>query len=1465
MRRIKIWLLSVVIMSISISIQVWANVQLPVESFDIDNVHFVIGENIVTGEPILNPTMTVSWTDPDQWANDVNIHTPEYYELIVKNKTLGTSNTIKINDGTEAFTNKTLAIHNAINLKTGSFYELTIQPYHRHVVTNNGVQTYQLAPSAQEPEKAFAVTDLQVELISNEDSIQVVWDDLGVAEFEYRIVYAIGDFTSRTKQDLLDNAEGIITGITKFSDDVEAFYDPVEKRDKLSYTLNESIYPGQVYSIMVEPVAEYYEGETIIRNRNYPFIRSISTNVQLSLVEEGDYIRLQWEIPASFKVGQEQNEYALVEAVLMEYKEGRGRNLVIFDGDAAAVGYYRIQKPIWETAYELKLTYKAVDNTSKPDIEPISNRLSYVPSEFLIQPTKPYVPKVISQKIIDGLKETHTPAEIHQILIDDYLIPGYSYNGSVDDVIDKNVTFHIDKNNRSINYVWEAFKRMDVDVTSSTYGQRISDTNVYYDVWITDALGTLAYATPILDHVRYNSSTDSHVILDGENKIIGYKQQFNFYYDTKKKEVIEIVPNNIYYIKVQAKKVTAQGTLVSEPTISTIYYTYDGDAYEPPTIAKPPLEVKELETTEKEITLRWKESWYEVISPDAVGGDILVNWQHEMWVDAAGTIHNEAVDNAEYFPIYEGEAQIQRFKDYLATFPNPPTIVSRKVDLGRDNFGVSDVKYKFLKIMYQSVLDTIKERQTVDPSFSFKDYYTELIRKDKDGTGTLPWYNIVPYTDRDDSSFFAHKEEGLVENTSYLFILYPYRELFNGEVLYAHYPTPIVVSTAPEGIHVTPNPTVPSLYVTDHTDTTVTATWKYNTDFEYELMYARVEDIDEAKAIPIVLPENQLDPLYPRDGAYYNVVVKDLFPLTTYYFWVRAKKKDKSGASQWSNPANIQTKDAEVPPAPRGLGLAPKLRIEKYGYTQNVTEEHLIIEWIKNNGDIPTETASKVEKKYTYIVELADNPKFIDPEYVESAGGSDDQVPSDVEILEKTIVKFGALIPNRYYYVRVKSRLTIKGSEEGQLIKKESAHYSPTIKILTLSTGSEYDGYNDLALSVLPKENYELIYDEGAKILTYRFREGKKDSQGNADNHVEQRLISKLIQEQQQTYVIDLDGFKNKVIKKRQVILPYRIMEAFNTYHITLKVLADDMVLQLPVAGIMDAVTAQVQAYGTAPQVKIDIQTLAASQVKSDMRIKGLKTLATPKKVMVQIISDRKAEVLGYTNQPMTIGLKTTSRYALYNKETAVYIKNAQANWVKNKTCQYNQQSGRMVFDTWDIGSYGVYLVERSTAVTGSNQTPNHWSEKYRQAVYKQVGVKGIANYNPEKAVTGQALLQAVYGLVAKVDSIDLSNHLSNQQMTTLERSGLKQGVGQQDLKVSREAAISLFVRSYELLKGKALPLSTKVVQQIQINNQINARYKKAIGQAKGIGLIHDLETLRPKDTLTYGEFFTLWSKVMEE
>lgn len=1450
MRKIITTILIISIVLSNFSTISLANVQIQVGSVTIDDVHYVVGENIVTGEPMISPTITMSWGDPSSWADapDIaDIHTPDYYVVTIDNKTLGTTNDIRVDKGTPEFNNKSLDLHEEINLPTGSLYEVIVTPYHYH---DTGGGNLVLAPSSGTPKRAYAVTDLQVELDSNEDSIQIVWDDLGYPDIDYRIVYAVGDYTNRTKQELLNNKEGEIV-TNSDSDDVEQFFDQISRRNKLSYTLSDNIYPGQVYSIMVEPLADYYEGKLVVRNRNYPYIKSTSTNINLTGTEEGDYLRLQWEIPASFKVGQNKDEYGLVEANIIEYREGQGRNIAIFNGDAAVIGYYKVPKPIWETEYQLVLTYKAVDDASKPPIQPVSNRLSYVPSELQIQPTKPVVPKPISQKIINDLKD---PASTDNV--NNYLVPSHSYNGDLDDLLDQNTTFHYNDDSDTINFVWGAFRRLDIDQTSSTYNEWITDTNIYYDIWVTDTLNSLSSATRVVDDVRFGSISTDNIITNNSGTILGYKYNLEQYYNEEEGELKQIVPNKIYYVKIVAKKRTSSGDIISVPTIASIYYTDNGDVFAPPILAKPPLSVKSNETTETGVTLEWKENWSEVISPDVVAPHPLAEWKHELWVEDDGTISDTEVDNAEHFKIYLGDEEIIRFKNYLTSLGVGITIQDRTVNMGVDDIGASNVRYKFYRIPYDNVQDALT------PVYTFEDYYEDLINNDKNGTAPILWNDITPNRNTVDNNILYYREEGLLPNTSYLFIVYPYRILNTGEELIAHYPTPIVVSTQPEDVAINPDPIVPNLYVSNQTDTSITVTWKYDTNFSYELKYSLGEDVESAKGVEWELPSSTLDPDYPVDGEYYEVVIDDLFPNTSYNVWIQATQEANGNTSAWSNPALGTTRNIANPNPPKGVGIASNASMNKHNLENNVTEDYITIEWIKDVEDVSNTEEGNVQKLYSYIIEIADNPKFVDPQYIESSGGENDIVPDNVEILEKNLLKVNNLIANRNYYIRIKTRVTVTGSEQGQLIVKNSLTFSEPIKVTTLSSGHEFDGNKDPALEILPSDDYEIIYDGNKKELNYRFRDDSVGEDGSADNNVDQRFISNLVSRNIYEYNIDVSNYEDKPITKRKVTIPYTIIEALDEYKVGLNIDAGDINIKLPYDWVAREVSRQVKQYGIAPSVLIKIEQSDAYYSEEQLPLQAIKSIAIPQEISVYVSSEKGTNSINYLDKNMTISLKTNNRYDLYGKEavTYAYTKDAKKDWATVNS-KYDKYKGSMTFNTSKLGTYGIYLSEGSSSNVVNKA---HWSESYRKDILSKYTINGLDNYNANNKVKEAEIINIIYDIVVKDKVIDINEYVSKEKTKVMSTSGIKQNESKNQSTITREETISMFVRAYEIKNDTTVKPDSNAMKRINSNNNISSKYKNDIGKAVSLGLVSDVNNVRAKDAIKYGELFCIWS-IMEK
>lgn len=1450
------------ILCFTILISLWmvptdANIQIPVASVNVENVFYIVGENVITGEAMITPTMTIGWKNPDVWApatDPADIHVPDFYDVEVKNVTIDKTSTIKVQKGSTDYNNRLVQAHEQASLETGSLYEIKVKPFHYHQTG----EVLDLAPISGIAPKAYAITDPQVTFESNEDSITVIWDNIGIPEFQYRLVYALGDFSSRPKQELLDNKEGEITGLTLDSDKVTSFFDPISRRNKLSYTISENIYPGQVYSVMVEPMVEYYSGIPVTRNRNYPVINNISTSIKLNYSEESDTLRLQWTIPASFKVGSNKNQYELVETRLVKYKDGQGQNIAILNGVAGAIGYYVVPKPLVETSYQLELTYKAVDDESKPSITPVSNLLTYSPTQVRVVPTKPLVPEFISTKILEELRATNSAETVREILAQKYLVPGSTYAGNLNTLLDARITYNFDEEDKAINFAWSAFRRIDIDQTSSTYNKLITDLNTYYDIWVTDSYSSLAYATRFLADQRFSSLDTNSLIKTETGTIVGFHMRLDGFYNASNGKMETMRPNKIYYIKVQAKKNIGTDAIVSEPTIVTFYYTDSGASYVPPLITKPPLRVKDDSTTSQSVTIAWKENWWEVIDPNSLTGDPFNEWTNQVWIGTDNTISTTQIDGVAPYKIYEGQIEITRLQTKLDSIGSGITLISREIDLGKDPFGVSNISYKFLKIPYTDVTKAIDAKKVTDPTYSFIDYYDNLVKSDKDGSYPLAWKKINPTANPDDLKEMVYKESGLLPNTSYLFIVYPYRLLYDNQELLAHFPTPIIVATQPEDIVINPDPTVPNMYVTNYTERSVSLSWIYNTDFEYEIRYNTEDDVTKALPVTITLPANANDPLYPKNGEYYEVTANDLFPNTGYYFYIRAKQPITNKISQWSNPVFATTRDLPTPIPPRGVGIPPDSRMKAHNFDTAVTEDSIAISWLLDANDTATlNDKSTVKVYYSYILEMANNPKFIGPTYVVS-GKDDSVIPANATILEKNLVKFDNLISNRDYYFRMKTRVTVVGSGTNQYLVKESDYYSTPIRVLTVASGNEYDSGRDPALEILPSENYEIVYNKVTQELVYRFRSNEIGADGTADNHVDQRLISDLIKRNQYTYTIDVSNYENKPIVSRKIQIPYSILESFNSYKIQLNIDAGNLIMKVPYNALVSEALRQKNQYGVAPMVELVIEDVEGFSDKLNMPTNALSSVSIPQELSIKVKSSKITKKVDFSDVPISFGLSTNNRYKIYGKAPIVYALDTKENWTQ-VTGTYDQKEGAFMMSTKNVGSYGVFLMEGSSDIKSIKA--NHWSEPYKNKVDSLYTVSGLTGYNPDGAIPENMYINIIYGIVSGEKVIDVKRYISSEQLNALYFSGIKTDRTKDATALHREEAIAMMMRAFEIRENLVLAPDVTMLKKVNADVKTDKIYKELVAKAATIGLVSDLNKLRPDDNLTYAEMFALWAK----
>lgn len=1449
-KRIVAFILALMLLASTDSL---ANVQLAAASANIANVFYRLGKDVVTGERLVRPTILFQWQDPQAWAPatgtgfDQGADDPKGYRIHLENITHKQTQTYQVGYNKTSKHESEVADH--LNLMTGSLYKVSVRPYHEHYNPNTGAIT-EAAYTGTDP-FAYALTDLDVRLESTDNTISVIWDDLGEPDFTYRIVYALGDYSNEgATQTFYNNREGEVKGLSRDSDGVVKFYDKASRRNKLKYVLKEKIYPGQIYSIMIEPTVDVYKGEKVHRNRNYALIHSVSTNVRLNYTEEGEYLRLQWKIPASFEVGKSKDKYTLATTQLVEIVDENERNIAIFHKEAGAVNYYMVKKPKTSTSYQLKLTYKVGSNDSKPPIQAVSNVLVYSPTELKITPTKPVISKLTTQDMLDEWKLADmTPDAIKAKLTKEgYLLSGYDYVGDLAKIFNKNVVFYRNKATNSINLVWSAFRRKDIDITSPTYNRLISDLNTLYDISITDDFNALSEVPTLEKDLRMDGAAETDLLKNSSGDIIGFRKPFRTYYDNQKKSFAPFKPNKIYYIKLVAKKKVGNEELKSAPTIAGFYYDELG-IYAPPTLTKPPLRELKERTAKDSAVIGWRERWYEVA--DIKNPDKASEWYPVMWIKG-NEITSVEQEGATKYEVYKSEKEALQFIKAVEQNTNYK-FVWRMVDMGKNAHAGSEIAYRFAAISYEEVLKAIEKKQVelANPNYDFAMYFDDLIDRDKKGVQPLPWNSIKPEKNTENQEELLYKEAGLKPNTSYLFILQPYRTMEGGNDVFAHFPTSILISTKPEEDILNPDPTVPKLFVVDSTDTGIKLGWTYNKDFTYKIKYTPTVSGKEEVELAVEVSDNPEDANYPHNGEFFFYEVKGLFPETSYNFSIQAENAVSGKQSDWSNPVIGRTKPIMPPPAPPGFGLASEKDMQRYNQPKAIGKDFFALQWMKLNEDNDKNKEDKVlSKTYDYIVEVTDNEAFIDPVVVNTTEGKKDKI----EVLEKTLVKVSGLVPGKTYYARAKTRLTVKSGSLSLTV--DSAEYTHVVKVTTGLNPDEYDGDKNPNLEILPDKDFELVYNEKDKSLLYRFRYNQKDQSGKADNRVDQRLINELIQKGVYVYTADISKFKNKPVNKRSLELPYPIYEAMRKHKVELRILADEMEIKMPMTAFEKEVEHQKKSFGAMPTILLRIDK--SEQKPVDNSGQSLRAISSAVQMSASVESRQKKTGLAFLSAPVEMAMRPLDRSEAYNRNIFGYVQNEHKQQ-KQTTGNYDKEANRYRFHTTEMGVYGLYSGREALGTTKAN---SHWSEPYRRKVVAQMSFIGLESYSPNKQVSAQAFYNAVYAGVTDAKEIDFGADIAGDKKRTLVNSGMMSANTYLDGNISRMNAFTAFVKSYEMLTDDKLSYQSARVSQVAKRHKISQVEAITLLKAESAGLLSDVNQANPKQTLKYGEFFTVFSKV---
>lgn len=1347
----------------------------------------------------------VKWKNPNPWVDDPNFipsHEPEKIRITKRNATLNGQVDIIDTVGKDV-SNKQI---DETNLVSGSLYEYKILPYHMH--TNNQTSTEAPYDPNTPEEAALFMTDIEVEASGYGNTLEVTFDNPtyeGQSIFSgYKIYYQQGGSSVKPEQ---------FTNFVERSIDSEDFIpskDPERNVDRLTIKITDeqNIKPSNIYAVKVEPL---YEGKEIrannfkkitINNKNKIIGYNSKTfkeyrtddayiKIPLYVFEDGkEYIKLQW--------GSVQGniEEIIILSGLSEDDISTQIGKISGPTDANNVNTFRLPKPTQRTYFKVKFKIAGVEGYVETEIA------MYDPSIVNVTPNKPELyPKenVVNNKpVID-------------LYWDTFMRPPYTENEE-ENVNEDGLYF---------------------------------DTNVYYDVWVTDSLGELS--KPNLPKIMTKvpaEEIDTTNIPEVKNKVF-YKQITEYVTKDATGAYVTrpIDENKTYYIKIVATKPTSDGLgLSAPPATGQIYIPALGDISRPKALSKPPFRVKKDENgndviTQTEITVEWNTKWFEVYD----GEDINAETGKGTWHTLVAIRDGELVYGKEVRPtdkiieFYNKDSEEEVRKAFIeAGYTEANSLIIRHMDIS-----AKDIQYEMI------VLPTSE----IESSGGYEAYIENLLQSESE-----LWQQINPTFV--EPKYAEYLISQLTANTTYAILLRPYRVLTDGKK--EAYPTYLLATTLPEDTEVDITPTIPTLYEVGKTDISIEVEWeKQANEIVYELAIDENGLEDPAQAGLIINSQEIKDNGFPynkedgREFIKYNI--KPLFPDTGYYIWIRAIVEETGKTSDWSTPLYIRTDPIRKPNPPSGFGLASEKSLSTYNTNNNtdykpITDKYLVLEWLRDPEDFEEEP--KADAKDTA-------EPLIDPN------------------LKKTyMVKFNELMANKYYYTRAKTKVYVYKGKDGQVEKaysyiielslnkdfKDSIFIEiPTVKpegdrVLTAESDwtetfryrtkfstddGDYDGNIIDDLYPLPTEDFEILYDSITKTLTYRFRSNQKDANGNDDNLVDQRFITKLVNNKVYNYNLDLTSHNGYPIDNRKVIIPYSIISAFEQRKIALSITVGGTRFTLN-PGFLN--TPEVKSIGK-------LGTGTTTTIEINQNIEGLPTLnhnqsygTTPQNIKIGIDNNVVYKPLTYTGSDMNVMLKLKNRSLTLDKNVGSY-RNVNNNLWEIVPSSYSSETGIHTVKSNRLGKY-------TTISNGVNQTNVNNSNDVNLLtnVNSKIAFTDMTNINTKTPISVVQFNNIVAGVANNKKEIAINGGLSTKDYESLKRSGMLL----EGSVVGREAGINSLVKLYEMkTKSKFEATSDINTTPYQDIKNANKNYQTNLIKAGDIGFYADVVSANPKGTMT--------------
>ena len=1055
----------------------------------------------------------------------------------------------------------------------------------------------------------------------------------------------------------------------------------------------------------------------------------------------------------------------------------------------------------------------------------------------------------------------------------------------------------------SLQIWWRAFFRNphnDVEIAEADENGRFIDRNVTYQIAITDdprnfergGIPVTTFTPPAtggtVPREIYGGSLYPHFW----DTFTTFSEWTGTAFESRQFE-----QNRIYYVRI----IAIRGDQESEPAYRAHYIMpIDRIPVNPNMMSRPPLRIKTItvddveveDIGENHITIEWDEQWIEIFDPAEE------TWHSQAAISEGGTllygdnigtrpnILQPQLDSTDF----NADGTINRIaikNRILATAGVPASAPLRLMDIRGSHYRIHVAEYETVLSFepggYQGYHDTIISNDSPHP---WADDWDDI------GNGTMA-QQTRPIT-REHRVVTAHNPQAdpLNSGTPYVIFLHPFAISQDGDNLFAYYPTYITATTLTARPDLEVTPTVPVLIPVDTTDTSVTVRWRYTPTLMYELVISEdsrdypdggwrffliadgeVWEDDEVN----LTPDSRIFTDEETGHTYMEFTIRRLFPETMYYLWICSIAENTGGYvfSAWSNMLEMLTREIMPPPAPQGLGLASELSLDAFNRDNNTElqasgEDYLVIEWLRIASDILHDSLPPgTPSPSTDLASFLPNPT----------------------INQTYMVRFGDLMANRIYHVRAKTRLYITRDADGAAIRSYTyivqLSLDPsfvdfveievpvvgdvgnglyrdsewtTIALFTDISDGEYDGAVDPDMYPLPDRDFEYIWDNATQTLTYRFRSNQIDQQGNRDNLVDERFISRLVANRTFDFRVDVSSYGRNVPRTRVVEVPYSIVAAFNERQISLTVIADSFTVTFPHGSFMTPEARALNGLDRSATLRITIAEnptgiVAAATTNYVSPIHRLSATLTSSQPLL-----RPVEIVNFA-RPLNMSLTLSGAFVQGATNIGAYVQDGNsAGWQRLAT-NFDQINQSVSFTSQRAASFSAIGSMTPWAQTEPGQTQPETINQMH-AVNSLLHITDLGVYNENAFVNLTQFNNVMAAALRRATSTNINVAVSAADIASLGNARLLVS-GSGGAQVTREVAIDRMVRLFELRTRRPVTGFPSIAETSFTDiASASAEYRTSLLKAADLGF-YRAHQANPRGPLTFGDLMHMLDIVL--